>query len=109
MGKMQVKRGRIVDKPRTISSLVLIIFLSRTICDIQGTLASNGNSGSINEPGSSKDKGNLGNGSKVTDKGNLKTDINGSRDGPSIGDQTIQAALQFGVLVGVALMVGILF
>ena len=43
--------------------------------------------------------GNLGNGSKVTDKGNLKTDINGSRDGPSIGDQTIQAALQFGVLV----------
>ena len=43
--------------------------------------------------------GSLGNGSKVTDKGNLKTDINGSRDGPSIGDQTIQAALQFGVLV----------
>ena len=43
--------------------------------------------------------GSLGNGSKTTDKGNLKTDINGSRDGPSIGDQTIQAALQFGVLV----------
>ena len=43
--------------------------------------------------------GNVGNGSKVTDKGSLKTDINGSRDGPSIGDQTIQAALQFGVLV----------
>ena len=43
--------------------------------------------------------GSLGNGSKVTDKGNLKTDMNGSRDGPSIGDQTIQAALQFGVLV----------
>ena len=52
---MQVKRGRILDKPRTISSLVLIIFLSGTICDIQGTLASNGNSGSIDEDTSSMD------------------------------------------------------
>ena len=52
---MQVKRGRIVEKPRTISSLVLIIFLSGTICDIQGTLASNGNSGSIDEDTSSMD------------------------------------------------------
>ena len=52
---MQVKRGRILDKPRTISSLVLIIFLSWMICDIQGTLASNGNSGSIDEDTSSMD------------------------------------------------------
>ena len=36
--------------------------------------------------------GDLGNDSKVTDKGNLKPDIKGSGEGPSIGDQTIQAA-----------------
>ena len=43
--------------------------------------------------------GDLGNGSKATDKGNVKPDNKGSGEGPSIGDQTIQAALQFGVLV----------
>ena len=52
---MQVKRGRILDNPRTISSLVWILFLSWIICDIQGALASNGNSGSIDEDTSSMD------------------------------------------------------
>ena len=53
--KMQVKRGRIIDTPRTISSSMLILFLSWIICDIHGTLASNGNSGSIDEDTSSMD------------------------------------------------------
>ena len=52
---MQVKRVEILDKPRTISSLVMIIFLSWIICHIHGTLASNGNSGSLDEDTSSMD------------------------------------------------------
>ena len=52
---MQVKRGRILDNPRTISSVVWILFLSWIICDIHGALASNGNSGSIDEDTSSMD------------------------------------------------------
>ena len=52
---LKMRRSRILDKPRTITSLVRIIFISWIICDIQGALASNGNSGSIDEDTSSMD------------------------------------------------------